>query len=39
MTAGVQREFIGLNELPAGAYPLRVTDDSGAVGMKRLVRT
>jgi hypothetical protein len=38
MVSGVQREFITLSELPAGAYLLRVTDDSGAMGMKRLVK-
>ncbi len=38
LVAGIQREFISLNELPAGAYLLRVTDDSGAMGLKRLVK-
>ncbi len=39
MVAGIQREFLSISELPAGAYLLRVTDESGAVGMKRLVKS
>jgi hypothetical protein len=39
LAAGIQREFISLSELPAGAYLLRVTDETGAVGMKRLVKS
>ncbi len=37
-TAGVQRESLDIVGLPAGAYLVRVTDDSGATGMKRLVK-
>ena len=36
--AGVQREFIDMNTLPAGAYLVRVTDEHGATGMKRVIR-
>lgn len=36
--AGVQRESLDIIGLPAGAYLVRVTDDTGATGMKRLVK-
>lgn len=36
--AGVQRESLDIIGLPAGAYLVRVTDDIGATGMKRLVK-
>lgn len=36
--AGVQREFLPIADLPAGAYLVRITDDTGALGMQRLVK-
>lgn len=36
--AGVQRETIDLHGLSGGAYLVRVTDHTGAFGMKRLVK-
>ncbi len=36
--AGVQRESIPVADLPAGAYLVRITDDTGATGMQRLVK-
>jgi hypothetical protein len=36
--AGVQREFLSVADLPAGAYLVRITNDSGALGMQRLVK-
>ena len=37
LVTGAQREFIDLTDLSAGVYLVRVTDDRGATGMKRLV--
>ena len=37
-SAGPQRESLDLTGLPAGAYLVRVTDDTGALGMHRLVK-
>lgn len=36
--AGVQREFLSIADLPSGAYLVRLTDDTGALGMQRLVK-
>jgi len=37
-SAGVQREFIGIADLPSGAYLVRIMDDAGEIGMQRLVK-
>lgn len=37
-TTGPQREVIDLAGIPAGAYLVRVTDDTGALGMRRFVK-
>ena len=36
--AGVQREFLSIADLSSGAYLVRITDDTGALGMQRLVK-
>ncbi len=38
LAAGIQREVLPIADLPAGAYLVRITDDTGALGMQRLVK-
>ncbi len=38
LSAGMQREVLPIAELPAGAYLVRITDDTGALGMQRVVK-
>ncbi|MGV3637490.1 MAG: T9SS type A sorting domain-containing protein [Flavobacteriales bacterium] len=35
--AGIQREVLDLSTLPSGAYSVRITDATGAMGTKRLI--